>query len=489
MNDSHRLTTAQRDRAVGALLASAIGDALGAGYEFTTPAIDLTPAMIGGGLGGFAPGEWTDDTAQAMAIARVAATGADLCSEESLTLIAQGFADWFAGGPSDVGLQTASVLRAAGRTPTGAGMAEAARQVHERTGRSAGNGALMRQAPVSIAFLHGPAGLVEASRAVAGLTHHEQVGQDACVVWGLITRHAVLTGQLPTFDDIAEHIPEPDYWRGVLFEAETQSPNTFSVNGWAVGALQAAWSAIMATPSTVPSAHKPALEDALAAVIRIGHDTDTTAAIAGQVLGALWGASAVPARWRHILHGWPSSTAQNIEELATLIASGGEPLAYGWPKVDSIDYSDFGPSIITPHPFDMGLLIGSAPALDELPDDVDAVVSLCLTGRKQVPAHVEHLTFRLIDSPDLAENPNLDFVIQDAALTVQALRAQGKRVFLHCVRAESRTPTVAIAYALLVGVPLAQAHAGVLQVLPNAHPNQAFLEALERMAGRSQGDA
>ncbi|NLC98632.1 MAG: dual specificity protein phosphatase family protein, partial [Actinomycetales bacterium] len=124
----------------------------------------------------------------------------------------------------------------------------------------------------------------------------------------------------------------------------------------------------------------------------------------------------------------------------------------------------------------------SAPALDDLPDDVDAVVSLCLVGRRQVPRGVQSVTFRLIDSPDPAENPNLDFVIADAARTVQSLRAQGKRVFLHCVRAESRTPTVAIAYSLLDGMSLEQAQAGVLAALPNAHPNRAFVAALERIA-------
>src|SRR5690606_34101831 len=154
----------------------------------------------------------------------------------------------------------------------GAGMAATAKAFHERTGRSAGNGALMRQAPVSIAYLHDPVALVEASRAVAALTHFEKAGQDACVVWGLITRHAVLTGVLPTFADIAAHVPDADYWRGVLLEAETQPPNTFTVNGWAVGALQAAWSAITHTPSTLNENHKPALAAALGTVIRIGHD-------------------------------------------------------------------------------------------------------------------------------------------------------------------------------------------------------------------------
>ena len=76
-----RLTSAQTDRACGVLLAAACGDALGAGYEFGSaplPPPGTPPAMIGGGLGGFEPGEWTDDTSQAYAIAEVAATGADL---------------------------------------------------------------------------------------------------------------------------------------------------------------------------------------------------------------------------------------------------------------------------------------------------------------------------------------------------------------------------------------------------------------------------
>jgi hypothetical protein len=59
------LTAAQRDRACGALLATAAGDALGAGYEFDGPRGPDEPVdMIGGGLGPFQPGEWTDDTSR-----------------------------------------------------------------------------------------------------------------------------------------------------------------------------------------------------------------------------------------------------------------------------------------------------------------------------------------------------------------------------------------------------------------------------------------
>ena len=71
------LTTAQLDRACGVLLGTAAGDALGAPYEFGPPrGPELEVAMVGGGSFGWEPGEWTDDTSMAIAIAEVAATGA-----------------------------------------------------------------------------------------------------------------------------------------------------------------------------------------------------------------------------------------------------------------------------------------------------------------------------------------------------------------------------------------------------------------------------
>ncbi len=81
------------------LLGAAYGDALGAGYEFGAAVLgpDERPGMIGGGLGGFAAGEWTGDTAQTCAVAAVAATGVDLRTPGALTSTAQGSARWFAG--------------------------------------------------------------------------------------------------------------------------------------------------------------------------------------------------------------------------------------------------------------------------------------------------------------------------------------------------------------------------------------------------------
>ena len=84
------LTTAQLDRACGVLLGTAAGDALGAAYEFGPPrGPELEVAMVGGGAFGWEPGEWTDDTSMAIAIAEVAATGADLREEEALDALAE----------------------------------------------------------------------------------------------------------------------------------------------------------------------------------------------------------------------------------------------------------------------------------------------------------------------------------------------------------------------------------------------------------------
>src|SRR3546814_18541917 len=71
--------------------------------------------MTGGGLGNFAPGEWSDDTSMALCIAEIAATGADLTSIEALDAIAGGFLRWYDEGPAEIGIQTSAVPGATSR--------------------------------------------------------------------------------------------------------------------------------------------------------------------------------------------------------------------------------------------------------------------------------------------------------------------------------------------------------------------------------------
>ena len=192
----------------------------------------------------------------------------------------------------------------------------------------------MRTAPVALAYLDDKLGLVAAARAVSELTHWDPDAGDACVLWCCAIRHAVLTGELDARIGL-QHI-DPDRrekWALRLDVAEKSHPADFKNNGWVVEALQGAWSAITTTP--IPQ-DDPAsgvfrvdhLGLALDAAVRGGGDTDTVAAIAGGLLGAVYGASAVPAQWRRVLHGWPGLSTRGLVALATRIVKADKPFSY-----------------------------------------------------------------------------------------------------------------------------------------------------------------
>ncbi|KUI34674.1 ribosylglycohydrolase [Mycobacterium sp. IS-1496] len=478
--------TSLHDRIEGVLLATAAGDALGAPYEFgPARGPELPVEMVGGGV--WEPGEWTDDTSMAIAIAEVAATGADLRDQAAQDTIVARWRGWSLHA-KDVGIQTRSVLSAAARS----GSVTAARTraesagLHERTGRTAGNGSLMRTAPVALAYLDDEDAMVEAARAVSELTHFDLDAGDGCVLWCCAIRHAVLTGQLDARIGL-RHIDwsRRKVWQERLDTAESGRPSSFAHNGWVVAALQAAWSAIATTAVPVDDPARGVfradhLRLALDAAARAGDDTDTVAAIAGGLLGAAYGASAVPVQWRAMLHGWPGMTARGLVGLASGIQRRGEP--------DSFDFSYPGSSVdvVARHPYDDGVVLGGIGVLRRLPPDVDAVVSLCRVADEDVPAGMPHVEVRLIDRVD--ENPHLDFVLLEAVRAVEELRREGRTVLVHCVGAYSRTPTIGALYgARLKGVSVDRALADVGEVLPGAHPNRAFRAALRRLHAAPRG--
>jgi ADP-ribosyl-[dinitrogen reductase] hydrolase len=299
----------QEDRIAGALLATAVGDALGAGYEFSTAPIGEVD-MIGGGLGPFAPGEWTDDTSMVVGIAEVAA-GGSLDAEA----IGERFLAWYRSSPPDMGNATRAVL---GVVSAGGELAGAAAALYARQPRgAAGNGALMRTAPVALAHLGDDESIAAGARAIAELTHADPLAGDSCVLWSIAIDRAIRQSRLDGVWDGLALLPaerrEP--WHRALTEARSGPASRFVPNGFTVTALQAALAAVQLTPVPVsrPEDH---LADALVAAVRIGDDTDTVAAIAGGLLGARWGASAVPARWRRMLHGWPGYDGEDLVRLA-----------------------------------------------------------------------------------------------------------------------------------------------------------------------------
>jgi ADP-ribosylglycohydrolase len=316
------LTGQQLDRAVGAVTASAAGDALGAPYEFGAPVLPPTHISLHAG-GPWELGEWTDDTSMAVPILQAVARGHRLDDPITLATIVGEWIGW-ARRAKDIGVQTKAVL-AGIRHVTESDARAAALAAHHETGRSAGNGSLMRTGPVALAFLEDGRtdALAAAARRVSELTHHETDAGDACVIWSLAVRAAILDGGFALRDAVDTlGGSRAALWHERLDAAEAVMPwEVPGDNRWVVAALQAAWSAIT---------NASTLRETLELAVRAGNDTDTVAAIAGSLAGARYGGSAVPAEWAAVLHGWPGDEfrAFGASELAELVheAVGAPPL-------------------------------------------------------------------------------------------------------------------------------------------------------------------
>ncbi|GAA3803682.1 ADP-ribosylglycohydrolase family protein [Cellulomonas soli] len=322
--DDHAADHAERAAQAGAgtLLASACGDALGVPYEMS--AVPAGPAlMIGGGLGPYAPGEWSDDTQMAVCVARVAASGADLRTRDALDAVALAFEGWIDAGATDVGIQTAQVLRRSRRLPgrPAERLAAAARALHAETGRTAGNGALMRTGPVGVAALDDREATAQAARLVAELTHTDPLAGESCVLWCEAIRVAATEQRLDAAAGLDLLPPERrDDWAAWIAQATAPGAAPgLRPNGFTVTALQAAWHAIATTHDEQRSPTQN-LEDGLQAAVHLGGDTDTVAAIAGALLGARWGVDAVPAVWRAAVHGWPGLTGEDLVSTGRTLA-------------------------------------------------------------------------------------------------------------------------------------------------------------------------
>ena len=327
------------DRASGVLLAQAAGDALGVPYEFAQPPgpghRDEVAVMRGGGLGPYAPGEWSDDTQMSVCVARVTAAHdvlspvPDAFGATPLDEVAAAFEAWRTGGASDVGTQTAAVLRdaAARRGPAATRLREASAALHAATGRTAGNGALMRTGVVGLVALDDRDATARAARAVAEITHTDPLAAESCVLWSEAVRVAVTEQRL----DVRAGLDLLDAdaaarWSAWVADAESARPEAdLRQNGFTVTALQAAWRAIATTspPERSRFAGRDHLVAALQAAVAVGGDTDTVAAIAGSLLGARYGARAVPDEWSAAVHGWPGIGRRVLTALARRTTQGG----------------------------------------------------------------------------------------------------------------------------------------------------------------------
>jgi len=277
-----------RDRFRGVLLGLAVGDALGAPAEFLTPVQvhdrwGVLDEMVGGGCHDVRPGEVTDATEMMLLLGEslVAAGGFD--PED----VVKRYRAWFAPGPSDVSLTTRTVMLAlAAGTPWDL----ASRRAYEVLGfPTAGNGSLMRCAPVALRYFRDPELRCRVSLRESMLTHYEHLAGWSCVALNELVVAAMagrLSESLPaiaaTLDDEAPQVA------AALREAVGAEPDEIQPASFVLDSLRAAVWAVL---------HTTTFEGALVEIVNRGGDCDTVGAVAGALAGARHGAHAIPARW------------------------------------------------------------------------------------------------------------------------------------------------------------------------------------------------
>lgn len=286
-----------RDRRRGCFLGLAVGDALGAAVEFQAPgSFEPVCDYRAGGPHGLDPGEWTDDTSLALALAdSIADVGWDLDDQ------ADRYVAWWRTGKYssngrvfDIGITTSAALMRFVETRD-------ARHSGARDERSSGNGSIMRLAPVPIAYyrcLPNQLAILGERAAESSLPTHAS-GQClsscrylALVLAGLISgvdRREVLSPDWAPLRQLREIEPLHDEV-GEVAEGSfrRRKPPEIAGSGYVVKSLEAALWAF----------HQAAdFRDAVLDAVNLGDDADTTGAVCGQLAGAYWGESGIPAAW------------------------------------------------------------------------------------------------------------------------------------------------------------------------------------------------
>jgi len=288
----------QLRRAQGCWLGQLAGDSLGSLVEFRS-ASDIARSypdgvrqLADGGTWNLLAGQPTDDSELALMLARrlVKSRAFDL------EAIARAYAFWYGADPFDVGATTSRALSAAASAMR-AGQPVAPAAQAAANSQSQANGALMRVSPLGI-FGHRlpPEKLAELARADARLTHPHPVCQDASAVFTVAIAQAVGQGisAQETYERALAWAREASLCKEVLScleQAATEAPDDYASHmGWVLIALQNAFWQLL---------HAGNFAAGVVNTVSRGGDTDTNAAIAGALLGAVHGREAVPVAWRN----------------------------------------------------------------------------------------------------------------------------------------------------------------------------------------------
>lgn len=282
------------ERYRGALLGLAVGDALGTTLEFASPG-SFRPIedIVGGGPFGLKPGEWTDDTSMALCLAESLVESGKFDPADQM----QRYVRWFREGHMsctgkcfDIGNATrAALLRFVKNGEPYAGSTDP---------YTAGNGSLMRLAPVPLFFASHPDQAIEKSGESSRTTHAAPNAIHACRYYGGLivgairgaSKEQLLSDRyapVAQYWDNQELTPEIDNIAGGSFK--TRKPPALRGSGYVVDSLEAALWAFNSSSS---------FRAGCLLAVNLGDDADTTGAIYGQLAGAFYGKEGIPPQWR-----------------------------------------------------------------------------------------------------------------------------------------------------------------------------------------------
>ncbi|WP_446808366.1 ADP-ribosyl-[dinitrogen reductase] hydrolase [Methylomonas sp. 2BW1-5-20] len=261
------------NRALGAYLGFACGDALGATVEFMSPKqiqkrYGVHTEMIGGGWLGLEPGQVTDDTQMSLAL------GQAILDHQgwNLKAVADNFLAWLESDPPDVGN---TCRRGIVRYRDDGVLIGLPRE------DEAGNGACMRNLPVVLATLNRPEDFESWSLEQSRITHHNPLSDAATLALGHMT-NALISGQ-----GLEPCVLQAEGLIGQYSEF-AYSPYPGKASGYIVDTVQTVLHHFFNTDS---------FESCLIATVNQGGDADTTGALAGMLAGAKYGLDQIPARW------------------------------------------------------------------------------------------------------------------------------------------------------------------------------------------------
>lgn len=301
------------ERYRGCLLGLAVGDALGTTLEFHSPGT-FTPLqdMVGGGPFQLEPGQWTDDTAMACCLAEslIACQGFDPRDQMDryLSWYREGY--WSSTGICfDIGNTIRSALE---RYEVSGNPYAGSSEKH-----TAGNGSLMRLAPVVLFYARNPAQAIFYAAESSRTTHAAAAAVDACRYFA-----GLLIGALQGLSrqDLLTTLYSPlgDAWRSGDLSGEVEEvgagsfrrkPPEIRGTGYVVRSLEAALWAFAKAEN---------FQEGCLAAANLGEDADTTAAIYGQIAGAYFGFSSIPVKWVEKIARGPQilALADRLHELS-----------------------------------------------------------------------------------------------------------------------------------------------------------------------------